>query len=145
MTRPGVPPSCPVPVSFSGVAVSMVQGLMRAYTERPWRNVSGRSGRNNGYIFPGAVDRPINLDSFARWQFVPVLHRCGVCEKPKHLHRHADHEYKRDESLPSWKGWHGFRRGSAGYLARSVQTSDGVDTPAFTCAKPMSPTRNEVT
>jgi integrase len=79
-----------------------------------------------GFVFPGVGANPINLDSFARWQIVPILNRYGACKKAKHLHGGEDHEYKRDESLPLWKGFHGFRRGSARHLAESYQSGDGM-------------------
>jgi hypothetical protein len=71
----------------------------------------------------------MNLDSFARWQIIPTLNRCGVCKKAKHLCKgtEPDHQYQRDLSMPTWKGWHGFRRGSAGYVARQSGSTDGVD------------------
>ncbi len=88
-------------------------------------------GVNEGFLFPGAPARgrhrkkkdseparPINLESFWRWKINPLLSRCGVCHKQKSDHVKADHEYKRDESMPVWKGWHGFRRGNATFLAK---------------------------
>ena len=41
---------------------------------------------------------------------LPVLDRCVVCGKAE-VDEHKDHEYKRDESRPQWRGWHAFRRG----------------------------------
>jgi integrase len=80
-----------------------------------------------GWVFPGVGDQPINLDSFARWQIIPVLSRCMTCKKAKHLHRRADHEYQRDVTMPLWKGFHGFRRAAAGYVARQSVAADGID------------------
>jgi integrase len=70
-----------------------------------------------GLMFPGEAGRTINLDSFARWQIKPLLHRCGVCKKHKGIHAKEDHEFERDTALPPWKGWHAFRRGNATLLA----------------------------
>lgn len=84
------------------------------------------SGVNEGYMFPGEKDRstnkvrPINLDSFWRWKINPLLTRCGICHEAKSAHPKADHEYKRDESMPVWKGWHGFRRGAATEAAKKL-------------------------
>jgi integrase len=77
-------------------------------------------GVNEGFLFPGEAGRPINLESFWRWKINPLLSRCGVCHKQKSAHVKADHEYKRDESMPVWKGWHGFRRGNATFLAKQL-------------------------
>lgn len=71
-----------------------------------------------GLMFPGSsIDRPINLDSFARWQLRPVLHRCATCKKHPAIHSKENHKFERDTALPGWKGWHAFRRGNATLLA----------------------------
>lgn len=86
-------------------------------------------GVNEGYLFPGEKDRttnkirPLNLDSFWRWKINPLLTRCGVCHEPKSAHAKADHQYKRDESMPLWKGWHGFRRGAATEAAKKLSNN----------------------
>jgi integrase len=79
-----------------------------------------------GFVFPGVGASPINLDSFARWQIIPVLNRCAVCKKAKHLHPRPDHEYQRDSSMPEWKGFHGFRRGSGRHIAENYPSGDGM-------------------
>jgi hypothetical protein len=69
-------------------------------------------------MFPGTTcGKPINLDSFARWQLRPVLNHCVVCEKHPVIHRKQTHKFERDTSLPPFKGWHAFRRGNATLLA----------------------------
>jgi integrase len=71
-----------------------------------------------GLIFPGStVEKPINLDSFARWQLRPVLDRCAICKKHPAIHAKSNHKFERDTALPGWKGWHAFRRGNATLLA----------------------------
>ena len=42
---------------------------------------------------------------------VPALDRCEVCKKREVDHRKEKHAYKRDESIPKWRGWHAARRG----------------------------------
>jgi integrase len=42
---------------------------------------------------------------------VPVLNRCEVCRKSESNHQKADHAFKRDASIPEWRGWHAARRG----------------------------------
>jgi integrase len=79
-----------------------------------------------GLMFPGTTvkkpdgtrtQRPINLDSFARWQLRTILHRCAVCKKHPAIHVNEDHKFERDTSLPPFKGWHALRRGNATLLA----------------------------
>jgi integrase len=43
---------------------------------------------------------------------------CCHCGKAKAEHRADEHEFRRDGSLPVWRGWHGFRRGLATNLNR---------------------------
>lgn len=88
----------------------------------------------SGLMFPGTtvknpdgtrIQRPINLDSFARWQLLPILHRCAICKRHPAIHgKNAlatagveEHKFQRDTALPAWKGWHAFRRGNATLLA----------------------------
>ncbi|MGZ4877809.1 MAG: tyrosine-type recombinase/integrase [Candidatus Angelobacter sp.] len=61
------------------------------------------SGVTEGLMFCYEDGRPINLDSFARWQIKPILKKAGI----------------------AWKGWHAFRRGSATYLAKK-HAGDGT-------------------
>ena len=57
-----------------------------------------------------------------RREIVPALTRCAVCAKREDEHAKAEHEFKLDTSIPSWQGWHAFRRG----LATNLHTL-GVD------------------
>lgn len=75
-------------------------------------------GSRVGLMFPGTtVEKPINLDSFARWQLRPILDRCTHCKKHPAIHAKEDHKFERNTGLPSWRGWHAFRRGNATLLA----------------------------
>jgi len=49
---------------------------------------------------------------------LPALNRCAVCSKAESEHSEADHEYKRDETIPEWHGWHAARRGLGSNLYR---------------------------
>lgn len=51
-------------------------------------------------------------------EILPALNRCEICPKPKADHVAADvsHEFRRDDNLPMWHGWHAFRRGLASTL-----------------------------
>jgi integrase len=57
----------------------------------------------------------MNLPNLVRRTVVPNLTRCEVCHFPRHQHQ-EDHEFKRDETIPKWKGWHTFRRSLASNL-----------------------------
>ncbi len=41
-----------------------------------------------------------------------------VCRKAESDHQKANHEYRRDSSLPEWHGWHAARRGLGSNLYR---------------------------
>jgi integrase len=53
--------------------------------------------------------RPIILDNVVKRQIADTLSCCGVCHKPESA-EHKNHEYQRDDSLPTWPGWYAFRR-----------------------------------
>jgi len=72
-----------------------------------------------GPIFRTAANTAQDLDSVLRRIILPVLNRCGVCEKAEPEHSlDAGHKYERDVAMPRWRGWHGFRRGLATNLYR---------------------------
>lgn len=60
----------------------------------------------------------MNLPNLVRRTIIPNLTRCSVCHAPEHLHKeqNKDHAFELDESIPKWKGWHGFRRSLASNL-----------------------------
>ena len=64
-------------------------------------------------IFAAAKGQALRLNNVLRSEVLPMLNRCGECRKPEDEHVEADHKYRRDESLPAWRGWHAFRRGLA--------------------------------
>src|SRR5215469_874392 len=66
-----------------------------------------------GPIFQAGNGKPLNLDNLARRVISPALSRCTVCRKSEEEHKREGHVFERDNSLPSWHGWHAFRRGLA--------------------------------
>lgn len=44
---------------------------------------------------------------------VPALTRCAICRKTESHHKVEGHLFKQHDSLPTWRGWHAFRRGIA--------------------------------
>jgi integrase len=74
---------------------------------------------NSGPVFPNDTGKPADLHNLLSRVILPVLNRCEVCTKAESAHgADANHEYKRDASLPEWHGWHAFRRGLATNLYR---------------------------
>jgi integrase len=47
---------------------------------------------------------------------VLVSEKNVALRKAEHIAADVDHEYKRDDKLPMWHGWHAFRRGLASTL-----------------------------
>jgi integrase len=104
-----------------------------AYIEE-YRKAIG--GVDSGFLFGYSASRPIDLDSFRKWVMLPMLNRCAICKRPETVHgeesvfhpsRETKHGFKRDETMPIWKGWHAFRRGAASYLAKNFGSSKGVE------------------
>jgi integrase len=78
-----------------------------------------RSGNPQaGPIFANAVGKPLALSSAVNRVILPALNRCEICRKSESDHRKADHAYKRDGSIPEWRGWHAARRGLGSNLYR---------------------------
>jgi integrase len=71
----------------------------------------------SGPMFPSANGHPLSLNNILNRQIKPALDRSAGCKKGKTDHA-ADHQFRRDTSLPTWHGWHGFRRGLATNLNR---------------------------
>jgi integrase len=70
----------------------------------------------SGPMFANGKGRPANLNNVLNREILPVLNRCGICRKSKPSHIGGSHEYLRDGSLPTWHGFHSFRRGLASTL-----------------------------
>lgn len=71
-----------------------------------------------GPIFASSEGTALNMNNLLNRQILPALNRCQHCRHAEEDHARADHKYKRDEALPSWHGWHGFRRGLGTNLKR---------------------------
>lgn len=78
-----------------------------------------RSGNpQSGPIFANALGKPLSLGSVVNRVIFPALNRCQVCRKAESDHQKANHEYRRDSSLPEWHRWHAARRGLGSNLYR---------------------------
>ena len=68
-----------------------------------------------GPMFANGAGKPENLNNTLNRAILPALNRCKVCRKPKaeHIAAQVSHEYLRDDNLPTWHGFHAFRRGLA--------------------------------
>jgi integrase len=79
-----------------------------------------------GPIFANSLGGRSNLNNLLARTILPALNRCthcGVSEGKPHLKK--DHDYKRDERIPQWHGWHACRRGLASNLNR-LHVNDSV-------------------
>jgi integrase len=74
---------------------------------------AGKLAQPNLPIFQAGNGKPLNLDNLSRRIIALALSRCAICRKPEEEHKPEAHLFKRDTSLPSWHGWHAFRRGLA--------------------------------
>jgi integrase len=72
----------------------------------------------SGPMFPNDSGKPMDLNNLVNRVIVPSLNRCSDCRRGKGEHALADHEFKQDESLPKWRGWHAARRGLGTNLYR---------------------------
>jgi integrase len=73
----------------------------------------GKLAQPNLPIFQAGNGKPLNLDNLVRRVIIPALSPCVTCRKQEDGHKPEGHVYQRDESLPTWHGWHSFRRGIA--------------------------------
>lgn len=72
-----------------------------------------------GPIFRTSNGTPLDPNNLLHDQMLPVLNRCDTCKLSEKEHTATvEHEYRRDESIPLWRGWHAFRRGLATNLHR---------------------------
>jgi len=96
----------PVPV------ISKLAAILADHRKRQGNPISG-------WIFPNESKNAADPNNMLQRAILPSLAVCGVCAKLKTAHdSKADHEYKRNDILPVWRGWHGFRRGVATNLNR---------------------------
>jgi integrase len=73
---------------------------------------------SSGAMFANAKSKPANLNNMLNREILPALNRCESCRNPKpdHVAAAVSHDFKRDDNLPVWHGWHAFRRGLASTL-----------------------------
>jgi integrase len=63
-------------------------------------------------MFPNlSGKKPICLNNVLGRQILPALKRCECCGKERDDHADVKHDFKLDEKLPKWHGWHAARRG----------------------------------
>jgi integrase len=78
-----------------------------------------RSGNpQSGPIFANSLGKVLHLGNVVNRVILPALNRCEVCLKAESIHPRANHDYKRDSSIPEWHGWHAARRGLGSNLHR---------------------------
>jgi integrase len=80
-----------------------------------YRATLGKNLRPDTPIFAAGNGKPLRLNNVLRGCILAALNRCEECRESEvdHDDVNAGHKYKRDESLPAWRGWHAFRRGLA--------------------------------
>jgi hypothetical protein len=67
--------------------------------------------KKTGPMFANVSGNPVCLNNVLGRQILPSLKRCEVCGKPENVHAEATHDFKLDEKIPKWRGWHAARRG----------------------------------
>jgi len=98
----------------SNGAVPIISALARRFDKYHARlKVQPVKSGPDDPIFAASNGEALRLNNVLRSAILPVLNRCGECHEPEDEHGEADHEYRRDESLPAWRGGHAFRRGLA--------------------------------
>jgi len=71
-----------------------------------------RSGNPlDGPVFRNLGGNPICLNNVLGRQILPSLRRCEHCGKMEKEHSDASHDFKLDNTCPTWRGWHAARRG----------------------------------
>jgi integrase len=60
---------------------------------------------STGPILRGPSGKLMILENLSKRVVIPALKRCSVCGEQQSEHDEADHEFKRDESIPKWAGW----------------------------------------
>jgi integrase len=92
--------------------------VIRQLAERLEMHRLRAGSSKTGPVFANAAGKPLALTSVVNRVIMPKLNRCAVCKKAELNHDVAEHEYRRDASLPEWHGWHAARRGLGSNLYR---------------------------
>lgn len=64
----------------------------------------------DGPMFRNLRRNPVCLNNVLGRQILPALKRCEHCGKAHYEHAEATHDFKLNEKLPKWRGWHAARR-----------------------------------
>jgi integrase len=86
-----------------------------------------RSDLESGPMFTNAKGGRMDMSNLEMRFIKPSVNRCAVCRGTagkKHLRQ--DHDFIRDETIPRWRGWHGFRRGVGTNLHELGESDIGV-------------------
>jgi integrase len=118
--------------NYDGYSIRITQGVWQSHIGTPktaarqddvavipalrkkldlWRLKCGEP--KTGLMFQSSAKTPLDLNNLLYRTIQPILNSCAVCHKAKGECEGPKHDYKRDESLPTWRGWHAFRRGLA--------------------------------
>jgi len=72
-----------------------------------------------GPMFANSLGNRLSINNMQARFMLPALNRCVVCGKPGgKAHLSQNHDWRRDESIPQWHGWHAARRGLGSNLYR---------------------------
>ena len=88
-------------------AVPVIKQVAERLEFHRFRNDSVQSGP----MFPNLNGNPLCLNNVLGRQILPALRRCERCGKAEGEHSEAEHDFKLNEKLPKWRGWHAARRG----------------------------------
>jgi integrase len=73
----------------------------------------------SGAMFKNYRGDRMNLPNLVHYAILPALNRCAVCGGEEgRAHLKQTHDFKRDERIPVWHGWHAARRGLGSNLYR---------------------------
>jgi len=95
----------------SKAPIPVVRQLVEAFEKHRLR--FGRLAQPNAPIFQNGTGTPLHLDNLVRRAVVPALTRCAIYHKCESEHTPEAHVFELDKSMPTWHGWHAFRRGLA--------------------------------
>lgn len=104
----------------SNAAVPVIKQLADRLELHRLRSGSPKTGPifRTGKKTPKGEYTPLSLNNVLGRDILPALKRCEKCSKSQYDHDGADHEFKRDASIPEWRGWHAGRRGLGSNLYR---------------------------
>ena len=95
----------------SKAPIPVVRQLVAALEKHRLR--SGKLAQQNAPIFQNGTGNPLHLDDLVRRVVVAALTRRAICHKCESEHKPEAHAFELDKGMPTWHGWHAFRRGLA--------------------------------